>query len=57
LHAAYQTADHEVALKTLDYSSSSITDRWSAGAADLARGLDLVEPNLVQRGLTVRAII
>jgi patatin-like phospholipase len=43
LHLAYQTAGHELAAKTFDYSPSSIRDRWAAGEHDMARGLALLE--------------
>lgn len=39
LHSVYQTAPHELSMKTLDFSSSSIADRWAAGVADLSAGL------------------
>jgi NTE family protein len=43
VHLAYQAASHELAAKTLDYSPSSISDRWVAGQRDLASGLALLE--------------
>jgi NTE family protein len=43
VHLAYQAADHELAAKTLDYSPSSIRDRWAAGRRDMASGLALLE--------------
>jgi NTE family protein len=57
LHAIYQTPDHEVALKTLDFSAASIADRWSAGAADLARGLSILADTKASPGLTYRPIV
>jgi NTE family protein len=38
LHLAYGKAD-EVSAKTLDFSPSSIRDRWAAGRRDMAAGL------------------
>ena len=43
MHLAYQAADHELAAKTLDFSPSSIRDRWAAGRRDMASGLALLE--------------
>jgi NTE family protein len=43
VHLAYQAADHELAAKTLDFSPSSIRDRWAAGRRDMASGLALLE--------------
>ena len=43
MHLAYQAASHELAAKTLDYSPSSIRDRWAAGRRDMASGLALLE--------------
>jgi len=43
VHLAYQTAGHELAAKTFDYSPSSIRDRWAAGEHDMANGLALLE--------------
>lgn len=43
LHSIYQPPPHELSLKTLDFSSRSINDRWNAGADDLTRGLDKVD--------------
>jgi NTE family protein len=43
VHLAYQTASHELAAKTFDYSPSSIRDRWAAGEHDMANGLALLE--------------
>jgi NTE family protein len=40
LHLAYQAARHEIAGKTLDFSPSSIRDRWAAGRRDMANGLE-----------------
>ena len=42
MHLAYQTAGHELAVKTFDYSPSSIRDRWAAGERDMASGLALL---------------
>ena len=39
LHSVYQTPAHEISMKTLDFSPSSISDRWAAGSADIANGL------------------
>jgi len=43
LHLAYQTASHELAAKTFDYSPSAIRDRWAAGQSDMASGLALLQ--------------
>jgi NTE family protein len=40
---AYQAASHELAAKALDFSPSSIRDRWAAGRRDMASGLALLE--------------
>jgi len=50
LHAVYQTPAHELSAKTLDFSPSSITDRWAAGAADLKAGLEMLESAPYQPG-------
>jgi NTE family protein len=42
VHLAYQAATHELAAKTMDFSPSSIADRWAAGRRDAAYGLDLL---------------
>jgi NTE family protein len=42
VHLAYQAAGHELAAKTLDYSPSSLRDRWAAGRRDMAGGLALL---------------
>ena len=39
LHLAYQAAEHELSMKSIDFSPSSIRDRWAAGERDLAAGL------------------
>jgi NTE family protein len=39
LYLAYEAAGHELAGKTLDFSPSSIRDRWAAGRRDMASGL------------------
>jgi NTE family protein len=39
LHLAYQAASHELASKTLDFSPSSVADRWAAGRRDMEEGL------------------
>ena len=43
LHLAYRAAGHELAAKTLDFSPSSIRDRWAAGQRDAACGLALLD--------------
>lgn len=40
LHLAYQAGGHELAGKTLDFSPSSVADRWAAGRQDAAAGLE-----------------
>ena len=42
LHLAYQAARHELASKSLDFSPSSIRDRWAAGRRDMETGLTLL---------------
>jgi NTE family protein len=42
LHLAYQAASDQLATKTLDFSPSSIRDRWAAGRRDAASGLALL---------------
>ena len=39
LHLAYAAAAHELATKTIDFSPSSLADRWRAGRSDLVAGL------------------
>jgi NTE family protein len=39
VHLAYQAASHELATKTLDFSPSSVADRWAAGRRDMTSGL------------------
>lgn len=51
LHSIYQPPSHELSLKTFDYSSRSIEDRWTAGAADLMRGLEILETSQAGAGL------
>ena len=43
VHLAYQAPSHELAVKTLDFSPSSIRDRWASGGRDMASGLALLE--------------
>ena len=43
VHLAYQAASHELAAKMLDFSPSSLRDRWAAGRRDMAAGLTLLE--------------
>jgi NTE family protein len=43
VHLAYHAAGHELAAKTLDYSPSSLRDRWAAGRRDMAAGLTPLE--------------
>ena len=47
VHLAYQAAGHELAAKTLDYSPSSLRDRWAAGRRDMASGLALLDGTAV----------
>jgi NTE family protein len=49
LHLAYQAARHELAGKTLDFSPSSIRDRWAAGRRDMANGLALLRTTPVSK--------
>jgi NTE family protein len=50
VHLAYQAAGHELAAKTLDYSPSSLRDRWAAGRRDMAGGLALLDGTAVDGG-------
>jgi NTE family protein len=50
VHLAYQAASHELAAKTLDYSPSSIRDRWAAGRRDMTSGLALLEETMADAG-------
>jgi NTE family protein len=43
VHLAYHAASHELAAKTLDYSPSSLWDRWAAGRRDIAAGPPLLK--------------
>jgi NTE family protein len=56
LHLAYQAAGHELAAKTLDFSPSSIADRWAAGMRDLASALALPALTSTASGLTYQAV-
>jgi NTE family protein len=44
LHLAYRAAAHELSMKTIDFSPSSLRERWSAGAEDFAEGIGRIEP-------------
>jgi NTE family protein len=50
LHLAYQSARHELAGKSLDFSPSSIRDRWAAGRRDMSDGLDSLRTAPVPEG-------
>jgi NTE family protein len=39
LHVVYQSPAHDLAVKSLDFSPSSIEERWAAGRADMHNGL------------------
>ena len=56
LHAAYQAASHELALKTLDFSPSSIGDRWAAGRRDVHSALALSSTEPARPGLTYLSV-
>ncbi|WP_223861352.1 MULTISPECIES: DUF3734 domain-containing protein [Geminicoccus] len=43
VHLAYQAPSHALAVKTLNFSPSSIRDRWASGGRDMASGLALLE--------------
>ena len=43
LHLAYQAGADQLAAKSMDFSPSSVRDRWAAGRRDLAAGLAAVE--------------
>jgi NTE family protein len=51
LHLAYQAAAHELSMKSIDFSPSSIADRWAAGAADIAAGLNQLGATETSPGL------
>jgi NTE family protein len=51
LHLAYQAAAHELAMKSIDFSPSSVRDRWAAGARDLAAGLGRLNATPSEPGL------
>lgn len=42
VHMVYQAPLHELASKSLDFSPSSIADRWAAGRRDMGHGLGLL---------------
>lgn len=52
LHLAYQAAGHELSAKTLDFSPSSISDRWAAGRRDLASAAGMLPAGRSAPGLT-----
>ncbi len=52
LHMAYRAAAHELSLKTLDFSPSSVADRWAAGASDLRSSFAALERSPSAPGLT-----
>ena len=52
LHSVYQTAAHEISMKTLDFSPSSIAERWAAGSADIAEGLQKLARTAASPGFT-----
>jgi NTE family protein len=39
LHLGYQASDDELAVKSFDFSPSSMSDRWEAGRRDMGTGL------------------
>ena len=56
LHLAYRAAGHELSAKTLDFSPSSIGDRWDAGMRDLKSALELPPVSGTTPGLSYRAV-
>jgi NTE family protein len=50
LHLAYQAAAHELAGKTMDFSPSSIRDRWGAGRRDMESGIALLRASPAPQG-------
>ncbi|MDB5628992.1 MAG: Patatin [Tardiphaga sp.] len=52
LHSVYQTAAHEISMKTLDFSPSSIADRWAIGSADVAGAIEKLAQTESTPGLT-----
>ncbi len=52
LHLVYQAPAHELSTKTIEFSPSSIRDRWAAGERDLTAGLARLEGSAGAPGLT-----
>lgn len=52
LHSVYQTAAHEISMKSLDFSPRSLKDRWAAGSADMAIGIEKFRQIAPASGLT-----
>ncbi|MBM0207642.1 DUF3734 domain-containing protein [Micromonospora sp. STR1s_5] len=52
LHLTYEAAASELSMKSIDFSPSSIRDRWNAGANDAARGLEHLRSVEAGPGLT-----
>lgn len=56
MHLAYQAAGHELAAKTLDFSPSSVRDRWAAGMRDLGSALEILPKAGGGPGLTYLSV-
>jgi NTE family protein len=56
LHLAYQAAGHELAGKTLDFSPSSIADRWAAGMHDMDVAVRMLPVGGTGPGLTYLSV-
>lgn len=52
LHLAYAAAAHELSTKTIDFSPSSIRDRWDAGQKDIVAALASCRSLQKEPGLT-----
>jgi NTE family protein len=51
LHLAYRTPGHELAAKTIDFSPSSIRERWAAGSRDADSALSALRSSRKTQGL------
>lgn len=56
LHLAYQAAGHELAAKTLDFSPSSIGERWAAGTRDVGSAMDMLPAGGTGPGMTYLSV-
>lgn len=59
LHLAYRPSANESPLMMFDFSRASLIERWQAGAADMARALEIgaeIAGEIRRPGLTVRKV-